>query len=156
MLSASDRAQLDKSNDWAAAKLQLGKLLHQSGGCIKGNYKFSRDGGAIGDINLKDQDGVSFLKIPSGAVVTQAFAFVRSALTSGGAATVDLNLEAANDLLAAQAVASFTASAKIAGIPDFATIADWVVTTVERTLTLSVNTAALTAGELDVFVFYVF
>lgn len=156
MLSISVRDALNKSNDWAAAKNKLGDLVHKGLNVVKGNYKFSRDGGAVGDINLKDQDGLSTVVIPSGAIVVNAFVYASVALTSGGAATVDLNSQAANDLLAAEAVASFSLGAKIQGIPDLATVADYVVTTADKTLSMSINTAALTAGEMDVYVFYVF
>jgi hypothetical protein len=156
MLSQTVKDGLNKSNDWVSAKNKLGDLVHKNMNCVKGSYKFSRDGGAVGDINLKDQDGVSTLVIPSGAVILNAFVHVTTALTSGGSATIDLNSQAANDLLAAEAVASFSSGAKIQGVPDFGTLADAVVTTADKTLSLSINTAALTAGELSVYVFYVF
>ena len=156
MLSYALRQSLNKSNDWIAAKNKIGDVIHKGFNVVKGSYSFSRDGGAVGDINLKDQDGVSVVKIPSGAVVLNAFVVVSTACTSGGAATIDVQIEAANDLLAAGAVASFSSAAKLQGIPDFGTLADSVVTTAERTLSISVNTAALTAGAFDVFVFYVF
>lgn len=139
-----------------ASKYQLGDILHGSFNVAKGNYKFSRDGGAVGNINLKDLDGVATVKIPASAVVLSAFVHTTTACTSGGSATVDVQIEAANDLLAAEAVASFSLGAKIQGIPDFGTLADSVVTTAERTLSISINTAALTAGEFNVYVFYVF
>jgi hypothetical protein len=156
MLSVSVRDALNKANDWVSAKHKLGDLVHKGFNVAKGNYTFSRDAGAVGDINLKDQDGVSTVVIPSGAIILSAFVYVKTALTSGGSATVDLNSQAANDLLAAEAVASFSLGAKIQGIPDFGTLADSVVTTADKTLSMSINTAALTAGELDVYVFYVF
>lgn len=155
MLSTEVRDALNKSNDWAAAKNKLGDLVHKNFNCVKGNWKFSRDGGAVGDYNLKDADGVSTVKIPSGAIILSAFFYAKAALTSAGAMTVDVNSEAANDLLAAEAVASFTLGAKIQGVPDFATLADSIVTTAERTLSISLNAFAATAGELDVYVFYV-
>ena len=156
MLSQSVKDALNKSNDWPLAKNAVGDLVHKNMNCLKGNYKFSRDGGAVGDINLKDQDGVGLLVVPSGAVIVNAIVHVTTAFTSGGAATIDLNSEAANDLLAAGAVASFSSNAKIQGIPDFGTLADAVITTAARTLSLSVNVAALTEGEANVYVFYVF
>jgi len=156
MLSQSVKDALNKANDWVSAKHKLGDLVHKNFNVAKGNYKFSRDGGAVSTINLKDQDGVGTIVIPSGAVILNTFVHVTTACTSGGSATLDLNSEAANDLLAAEAVASFSSGAKIAGIPDFGTLADSVVTTADRTLSVSINTAALTAGEFNVYVFYVF
>lgn len=155
MLSQEVRDALNKSNDWPSAKHKLGDLVHKNFNVVKGNWKFSRDGGATGDYNLKDQDGSSAVKIPSGAVILSAFVHVVSAVTSGGLLTLDVNSEAANDLLAAEAVANLTLGAKIQGVPDFGTLADSVVTTAERTLGISLNAAAATAGEINVYVFYV-
>jgi hypothetical protein len=156
MLSYEKRQALDKANDWVAAKQQLGTELGKVFNCVKGNWKFSRDGGAVSDITLKDADGVSTLKIPSGALVMGVLVFAKSAVTSGGSLTLDVNVQSANDGLAGTAVASLTANAKIQGIPDFATVADYLVLTAERTPTISFNVAAATAGELDVYFFYVF
>lgn len=156
MLSLALRDAFNKANDWVCAKNKLGSELSKGFNCAKGNWKFSRDGGAVGDINLKGLDGVETVVIPSGAVIVNAFVVVKTAVTSGGSLTLDLNSEAANDLLAATAVASLTLNAKVQGIPDFGTLADSKVMTADRTLSLSFNVAAATAGELDVYVFYVF
>lgn len=156
MLSQVVRDQLNKCNDWVSAKNKMGDILHKDFNVVKGNYKFSRDGGAISDINLKDQDGLNVVKLPSGAIVLNVFVHVPVALTSAGLATVDLNVEAANDALAAGAVASFSLGAKIQGIPDFGTLSDALVLTAERTLTMSINAFALTAGEFNAYYFYVF
>jgi hypothetical protein len=156
MLDLAKQSAFDKANDWVSAKNQLGHELSKCFNCVKGNWKFTRDGGAVGDFNLKGLDGVENVKIPSGAIIVNQFVFVKTAVTSGGSLTLDLNNNAANDGLAAAAVATLTLSAKIQGIPDFATMADAIVTTAERTLSLSFNVAAATAGELDVYTFYVF
>lgn len=156
MLDLAKQAAFDKANDWVSAKNQLGHELSKAFNCVKGNWKFSRDGGATGDYNLKGLDGVEVVKIPSGAIVVSQFFVAKAALTSGGAMTVDSNIEAANDGLAAEAVAGFTLGAKIQGVPDFGTLADSVVTTAERTLSISLNVAAALTGELDVYTFYVF
>ena len=156
MLTLAQQAELDKSNDWVMAKNKLGHELSKSMNCVKGNWKFSRDGGAVGDITLKGLDGVETLSIPSGAIIVSAFVFVKTAVISGGLLTLDVNVEAANDCLAAQAVAGLTLSAKIQGVPDFGTLADSVVTTAARTPSVSLNVAAATAGELDVYFFYCF
>lgn len=157
MLSYADQQALDKCNDWPLAKAQIGsQILGKTFNCAKGSWSFSRDGGAVGDINLKAADGVTTVVIPSGAVVLNVFCVSTTAVTSGGSLTLDLNCNAANDLLAATAVASLTTNAKIQGIPDFGTLGDAIITTADRTLTLSFNVAAATAGVLDVYVFYVF
>lgn len=155
MLTLAQQAELDKSNDWVMAKNKLGHELSKSMNCVKGNWKFSRDGGTTGDYNLKGLDGVENLSIPSGAIVVSAFVYVKAAVV-GATLTLDVNVEAANDCLAAQAVTGLTLAAKIQGIPDFGTLADSVVTTAARTPTISLNVAAATAGELDVYFFYCF
>lgn len=132
----------------------LGNKLSQALGCVVGTYDFSKVGGAVGSFSLKDPDGAA-VKLPANALVLSAFAVVRTLVTSGGSATIALTLNSAGDLLAAEAVATFAAAAKIQGIPDFGTLADSVLTTAERTLTATVATAALTAGKFDVYVFYV-
>lgn len=156
MLTLAGQSTFDKCNDWVLAKNQIGHELSKTFNCVKGNWKFSRDGGAVGDFNLKGLDGVETVKIPSGAFIVDCFVHAKAAVTSGGSLTLDVNAEAANDLLAGTAVASLSLNAKIKGIPDMATVADYVLTTAERTLTISLNVAAATAGELDVYVFYVF
>lgn len=153
MLSREKRAGLEVT-DWSARRHGLSGELHKAMNCVHGIWDFSVDGGAVGDFSLKDADG-AVVKVPSGALVLNAIVHVKTACTSGGAATVDVQLEGANDILAAQAVAGLTLNAKIQGIPDFATLSDSLLTTAERTLQLSVNTAALTAGKIHVYVFYV-
>lgn len=154
MLNAEKRALLSKANDWPACKADLSGELHKAFTVAYGYYDFATAGGAVGDYNLVGSNGLSVV-LPSGALVLNAIAFVETAVTSGGLLTLDLNIESANDLLAATAVASLTLSAKIQGIPDFGTLADSVLLTADRTLTASLNVAAATAGKFHVFVFYV-
>lgn len=154
MLNSTKRG-LVMTTDYGAFKAELGKELNSVPNCVKGIYDFSKVGGATGDHVLVDDDG-NPVKIPSGALIRNVVVVVDTLFASGGAATIDLNGNAANDLLAAEAVASFAANAKLQCIPDFATVADQVLLTAERTLTMSVNTAALTAGKMRVFVDYVF
>lgn len=155
MLTAAKRKFVGLTN-WGAVKAELPDELHRIPNCLKGTYSFATDGGAVGDITFKDAATGLAVKIPSGAVVRNVTVYVETAATSGGAATLAVKLESAADLLAATAVASFTLGAKLQGIPDFATVADYVVTTAERTLTLTVAAAALTAGKIHVYVDYVF
>lgn len=155
MLSYAVKEALNKSNDWVAAKHKLGDLVHQTTNCVKGVYDFSKVGGAQGTYDLKDIDGESAVKLPAGAIVLNAFVYAEEAATSGGAATIDVQVEAADDLLAAEAVGSFTLGARVQGIPDHANLSQSVLTTAERKLQLSVNAADLTAGKLVVYAFYV-
>lgn len=156
MLSLALQTAFNKCNDWVSSKNRLGSELAKVPNCVKGNWNFTRDGGTVATYNLKGLDGVETLVIPSGAIVVNAFVYVRTAVTSGGLLTLDVNINAANDTLAGTAVASLTTGAKILGIPDFATVADYIVTTADRTVTIDFNVAAATAGDFDVYVFYVY
>jgi|688.fasta_scaffold947817_1 hypothetical protein len=156
MLTLEKQSAFNKSNDWVSAKNMLGHELSKAFNCVKGSWKQSRDGGAVGDYQLKGLDGVEAISLPEGAIVVSAFVRVKSAVTSLGALTLDLNIEAANDGLAAQALAGLTTGAKIQGIPDFGTLADSVVLTSEKKPSVSINAAAATAGEVDVYLFYVY
>jgi hypothetical protein len=153
MLHPDLQYKLDRMNS-SAQDTKLGTRINEQVGCLIGTYRFSRDGGAVGDITLKNDQGVA-VTLPTGATVLSVFTRARAALTSGGSATIDLNLNSANDLLAASAYGDHTLGAKVQGIPDLGTLADSVTTTAERTLTMSINVAALTAGALDVYVMYV-
>lgn len=155
MLTREVRDRLDRSNDWKAAKSSLGKLLHETVNVSRGTYKFSVSGGAQGTYSLLDQDDQTPVKVPSGAVVLYATVVAPVGLVSGGAATIDVQLEGANDLLAAQAYTGLDTGDVVDGVPDW-TAANAVLTTAERTLQVSINAADLTAGELKVFVFYVY
>lgn len=152
-LTATQKDTLNRMNG-IAYKEGLGNKISESLGCVVGTYDFSTQGGAIGTLSLKDSTG-NVVKLPANALIVNAFTVVRTALTSGGSATIALNSEGAGDLLAATAVASFSSAAKLQGVPDFGTLADSVLTTAERTLQTTIATAALTAGKFNVFVFYV-
>jgi hypothetical protein len=152
--TAAKRALLNKMNSSAFAA-QLGNEVSNAVRCVKGIYDFSKVGGAVADYNLVDDDGVPVV-IPSGALIVNGFFYTKTAVTSGGSATIDFQLNSANDLLAAEAKTSFDTAAKVKVlIPDYATAADWIVLTADRNLVMSVNTAALTAGKVYCYVQYV-
>lgn len=113
----------------------------------RASYSFAADGGAVGNINL-----LPAATIPAGAVILGGFIDVTTPLTSGGAATIALQVEGAADLLAALAVASWTAGRKSI-LPAF-TGASSVKTTVARNVVAVIAAAALTAGAFDVYLFY--
>lgn len=154
MLSATKRTGLQYT-DYAASKHELGMELNRVPNCVKGNYSFAVQGGAVGDVTLLDDNGQP-VKIPSGALVRNVAVVVDTTLTAAGAATLDLNLQSANDLVVAADFDDWNAGVKVQGIPDFATVADQILLSAERTLTLSINSNALTAGIFRVFVDYVF
>lgn len=109
-------------------------------------YDFAVQGGAIGTVNLSDVG-----LVPANFVCMFGMLDVRTPLTSGGAATVAFNLEAAGDLLAATA---FNAAGLGAGrrplIPVW-TPATSLRTTAARTVQMVIAAAALTAGQIDVY-----
>lgn len=117
----------------------------------RGRYDFAIDGGAVGAIDL-----TSSAQIPANAVIVGGFVEVDTAPTSGGAGTLAINTEGAGDIVAAAAVsgAPWSTTGRKSVIPAF-TGATSVKTTVARKIVGTVATAALTAGALDVVLFYV-
>jgi hypothetical protein len=121
-----------------------------------GVYDFAVDGGAVGTITLRGGGPIGG-KIPSGSVIFGGFVDIETALTSGGAATIAMQAEAANDILTAVAVASWTTGRKNvlpAPTSGALTASTAVKTTAERDIKIVVATAALTAGKFRVIVFY--
>ena len=106
-------------------------------------YDFSEDGGAAGDVSFGR-------KLPAGAVVTEIVSDEITALTSGGAATVQLKAGSTDltDALAfdtdftgteTQALASSATAIKVSSASE---------------LKITIATAALTAGKVRFFVKY--
>lgn len=119
-------------------------------GIARGDYSFAADGGAIGNIVLAGD------VIPSGSTILGGFLEIVTPVTSGGAATVAINSEAAGDLVAAAAVsgAPWSTAGRKSIIPIF-TGATSVRTTADRQLVATIATAPLTAGAFRVVVFFV-
>lgn len=138
-----------------AQKVAMGDELAKVKNVIKGRYSFAVQGGAIGSVNLlKDLgDKLSYVVLPLGALVTGSWVDHSTACTSGGAATVALSTgQAANDVLAATAVASMTGL--VEGVST-GTAANMKKMTAARTATATIAAAALTAGVFNVFLEYV-
>jgi hypothetical protein len=116
----------------------------------RGRYDFAVDGGAIGSIAITAQ------KIPANAIILGGVVEVDTALTSGGAATVAVQVEAANDTVNAAAVsgAPWSTTGRKSTIPAF-TGATTLKTTAARDISVVIATATLTAGVFDVFVAYI-
>lgn len=113
----------------------------------RGKYDFAVDGGAVGDIPL----GV---KLPKGALVREALINVITVPTSAGAATIALKLEAAGDVQAAAAISGAPWSTTGIKLASLTRTAAPVNLTLERELTATVGTAALTAGVFEVLIEY--
>ena len=120
---------------------------------IRGRYDFAVDGGAVSTIAL-----TSGTPIPSGSTIVGGYVDVITPLTSGGAATIACQVEAANDVLTAVAVASWTAGVKnILPAPTTGalTASTAVRTTAARNISAVIAGAALTAGKFDVVLYVI-
>lgn len=102
-------------------------------------FDFAKDGGAVGDITMRGGP------IPSGAVVDYAILDVQTAFTSGGAATVAIAQESAEDVKAAAVLTSYTAGVK-ACVPN-KTATNSIKTDASGAPVMTVAVAALTAGK---------
>lgn len=111
----------------------------------RGDYSFAADGGAVGVIALSGATG-----IPSGAIVTRSWIEVTTAPTSGGAATISVGVEGAADVQAAAAIsgAPWSTTGVKTGSGNFKT-------TAARDVSITIGTAALTAGAFRVYVEYI-
>jgi hypothetical protein len=116
----------------------------------RGRYDFAVDGGAIGTITITAE------KIPANAIILGGVLEVDTAVTSGGAATVAVQVEAAGDVVAAAAVsgAPWSTTGRKSVIPAF-TGATALKTTAARDISIVIAAATLTAGQFDVFLVYI-
>ena len=118
---------------------------------VRASYSFAADGGAVGSINL-----LPSADIPAGAIILGGLVDVTTPPTSGGAATLAVQVEAAGDMVAAAAVsgAPWSTTGRKSVVPAF-TGATSVKTTAARNVVAVVGTAALTAGAFDVYLFFI-
>ena len=120
---------------------------------IRGKYDFAVDGGAVSTIAI-----TTGTPIPAGSVIVGGYVDITTTLTSGGAATIACQVEAANDILTAVAVASWTAGRKNI-LPAFTTGAltagTQVKTTADRNISVVIAAAALTAGVANVVLYVI-
>jgi hypothetical protein len=119
-----------------------------------GEYDFAVDGGAISTIPFRSNDGA----IPAGAVIERGYIDVTTLPTSGGAATIRGDSEAAGDLFAATAIATFVANTRRNVLPapgsGSATAGTHVKTTAARVPAITIAAFALTAGKFTLTLFY--
>jgi hypothetical protein len=120
-----------------------------------GEYDFATDGGAISTIVLRCNGGSVGPELPAGSIIIGGHIEIDTALTSGGAATVGVNSEAAGDLLAPITVAGapWSTTGRKSIIPAFTGVTT-VKTTVSRTLAITISAFVLTAGKFRVVVHY--
>lgn len=113
-------------------------------------YDFAVDGGAVGAITPATSDTV-----PANAIIVGGTINSTTAVTSSGAATVSVGTRlgsAEDSILTATAKASLSANALLNAVPVFAAP---VKLTAAGQITVTVATTALTAGVIEVWVYYV-
>lgn len=110
----------------------------------KGEYDFAVDGGAIGTIVLRSDDG----PIPSGSVILGGYLEIDTLFTTGTAAVAGLQVEGAGDIVASTIVsgAPYSTTGRKSIIPVF-TGATTVKTTASRAPSMVVGTGTITAGK---------
>lgn len=154
------QGQFGKGNMWAMIKSLLSGQGSINAGAqrgagalqeVKATYDFAVDGGAVATITPK-----ATVTIPAGAVIFGGFIQGITLPTSGGGATIAIGLGSgaqAAALKAATAIATYVAGATVALIPVF-TAASVVKVAAETPITFTIGTAALTAGKVQVTIFY--
>lgn len=117
----------------------------------RGDYSFAVDGGAIGAIILRSNDG----PIPAGSIIWGGTLEVTTLFTTGSAATAAVHVEAANDLISATVVsgAPYSTTGRKAIIPVM-TATTTVKTTVPRAPTITIATGTVTAGVARLILLY--
>jgi hypothetical protein len=117
----------------------------------RGRYDFAQDLGAISTITLRADS-----PLPLGSVIIGGYIDVQTALTSGGAATVALQAEAANDLQTAITVAGapWSTTGRKAITPVF-TAASMIKTTASRAPAMLIAAFTVTAGKFDLVLLYI-
>lgn len=138
----------------------LGNNMHRSAQCYKASWDFAIQGGAVSTINLDDDvddltnptlstgvAGSVDMAIPNKFIVYGGYVDIITTLV-GATATIAIGLNTTTDIKAATAVASYTAG--ILAIIPVSTAASAVKATADRIPTITIATAALTAGKMYV------
>lgn len=127
----------------------LGTAVNNNKNLYRFTYDFSVLGGAVGTVQLKDDQGNAAV-LPAGAIIERAYIDVVTSLTSGGAATVALRSVNAADILAATAIAGLAAGlveAKQLGTMATAIKMPSTVPQTGQPVSAVIAVAALTAGK---------
>jgi hypothetical protein len=117
-------------------------------------YSFAVDGGATPIVPAGN------CVIPANAVITNMGVQATTSVTAGGLATVAIGCVGgtacgSSSLMAATAKASLTAGTFGQSIPLPQTASTWVKTTASTGITLTIATGPLTAGILEVYVYFI-
>ncbi len=126
----------------------LGTLVSQKRGVLKGKYSFAVQGGGTGTKSLLDDNGAE-IWLPAAAIITQVYIDVITAMSStGNNGTIALTANTSGDLLVA--VDADTLSGISTGVP-IGSAATMVKLTATRQMTMAIATNALLAGRFNVF-----
>lgn len=144
---------LNLASPGAMQKHQLGtKLVREKIQELKGTYDFSKVGGAVSTINLRGADGKE-LKLPKNGIIIGCYIDVITTPTGTGSPTIAISSgKAAADIKAATAIASYTGI--VACVP-VGTAATAIKLTADVTPSVTIATAAVTGGKLNVHFQYI-
>ena len=116
-------------------------------------YNFNVDGGADGLITPLNN-----CTIPANAVITNVAINSTTAVTSAGSATMSVGStnsgSGAAAFLALTAKATYAVGAFVQAIPVPSTASTWIKTTTAGSITVTPAVATLTAGVVEIYVFY--
>lgn len=154
-LVRNNQAQFDlnRASPGAMQKHSLGTIvIKDQVRVLKGTFDFAVNGGAVGVTNLRGANGQPVI-LPNKAIVVDCVIDVITPGTTSASGTIAIGTgQAANDLKAALAAASYTGI--LACIP-VGTAATAIKMTADRTMTATIATGAITAGKFNVLVQYV-
>lgn len=128
-----------------SGQLGLGKLMQ-----LKTVYNFAVDGGAVSTITPKTGN----VLLPANAVIVGGTINSTTAVLSAGASTMSVGTSAgssATSILAATGKASMSANALINAVPTFAAP---VKLSAKGYVTVTIGTAAQTAGVVEIVLYY--
>jgi len=145
----------------ADGAVQIGGGMNDLAGSVKigssqvelacvAEYDFDTDGGVVGTIEMRGTE------LPDNAVIVGGIMEVITPLTSGGAATVEVRAEGADDVVADAAIggAPWSTGGLKDIVPDF-TAANAVKIDGAKQLSCIISTADLTAGAFKVYAKYI-
>lgn len=137
----------------------LGTEVNRCANQLKAVWNFAVLGGAIGAINLLDDQGNNAI-LPLGAVVTRFLAYVVTAPV-GASGTIAAKLLSTADLMAATAITSLTAGVVWQGKPVTAgagaawTVVGPVTAKLGTQVQMVIATTAMTAGLINFYIDYI-
>jgi len=129
----------------AVGRKYLGPTFQHGVETLRSVYDFSVDGGATGTYDL--------MEASADIVVTKVHAYVRTAVTSAGAATVEIGYTGDTDaIVTAKLQAALTIGAHL---PEDGAATESFKIASGNKISLTIAVAALTAGKIEVMVQYV-